>query len=81
MIIDVSTVGIGVILAMPMKKGDLFLIHLTPADSSLVYRVARSRPCSDISHRIGAEFLRRVAGSRAGSLEQDIDRIRKAILA
>ena len=79
-IIDISVVGIGVILAVPMNKGDEFSIHLKPLDFNLLYRVVHCRVCGDASHRVGAEFLHCIDG-KAGSLQQDIDRIRQAVLA
>jgi hypothetical protein len=36
------------------------IIHITPADPGIVYRVARSRPFRDNFHKIGAAFIHRV---------------------
>ncbi|HWE02277.1 MAG TPA: PilZ domain-containing protein [Tepidisphaeraceae bacterium] len=80
-IIDISIAGIGLILASPMEKETEFAINLAPFDSSLVYRAVQCRRCGAESYRVGAEFLHRIAGATVGSLEQDIERIRRAILA
>jgi hypothetical protein len=57
------------------------MIHLTPLDATLVYRAVQCRKSGAESHRVGAEFVHRVAGNKMGSLEQDIERVRQAILA
>ncbi|HZK81394.1 MAG TPA: PilZ domain-containing protein, partial [Humisphaera sp.] len=79
-IIDVSTVGIGLILAAAVEQGTEFLINVAPSDASLVYRAVQCRPHGAESHRVGAEFVHHLPGANMASLEQDIERIRQAIL-
>jgi HD-like signal output (HDOD) protein len=93
---NASSRGIGLSIGRPLHPGDQFLVRLPQAEgppASILYTVLRCERVGESAYRIGAELtcvLRqppapatpsRQQGRRIHSTDEDIDRIRRAILA
>ena len=89
---NASTKGIGLSIGEPLAPGDAFLVRLPQPEgppASILYTVLRCERVGESACRIGAELTcvlrpppeQPRPGGRLGRREEDVDRIRRAILA
>jgi hypothetical protein len=84
---DLSFTGVGLMSAIPLQRGDTFIIHLPRQNKPAIYVVTTvmfCRPVADSLFTVGGEFVRELPNSEAETLfkvDQDQQkRIREAML-